>query len=144
MSEALGQDALELLIDYLEVKRASSILNRNSRGEGWSGKFPAKKKSGERFTVISTSTPFIDDDGQLTGIVIVSNDYRPFQESDATSHHVQSSAKGSSSAQSSTGPMSKGILDSQHPLQVAIASKLSNLVLLSALCFQRIVALVVI
>ncbi|XP_073101059.1 uncharacterized protein [Elaeis guineensis] len=128
VSEAIGQDAIELLVDARDFNIASDIIQRITRGESWRGKFPVKNKFGERFLAIATNTPFYDDDGSLVGIICVSTDSRCFQEMAS----FPSCTKPQSSVCSApTWPRisltSKGNSDSQQPLQVAIASKITNL-----------------
>ncbi|XP_068662413.1 uncharacterized protein [Aristolochia californica] len=126
-SEVLGQDAMELLIDACDIEMVSNIINRVMMGESWTGQYPVKNKSGERFLAIATNTPFKDDSGNLIGIICVSNDSRPFQETHlppSTRKFSESEVGFNRSRSSSIGKMG---MDSQQPLQVAIASKLSNL-----------------
>ncbi|XP_020682291.1 probable serine/threonine-protein kinase DDB_G0282963 isoform X2 [Dendrobium catenatum] len=131
-SEALGKDAIELLVESNDICIASSIIHRITMGESWTGKFPVKNKMGERFLAIITNTPFYDDDGSLVGIICVSSDSRCFQEG-TYSGFSKPMAAGSNNPPSHNpnNPkksfMSKGGSDSQQPFQVAIASKISNL-----------------
>ncbi|KAL0916294.1 hypothetical protein M5K25_013792 [Dendrobium thyrsiflorum] len=131
-SEALGKDAIELLVDSNDICIASSIIHRITMGESWAGKFPVKNKMGERFLAIITNTPFYDDDGSLVGIICVSSDSRSFQEG-TYSGFSKPMAAGSKNPPSnnpnnpSKSFTSKGGSDSQQPFQVAIASKISNL-----------------
>lgn len=127
--EALGQDAIELLVDSRDFQVARNITDRVMMGERWTGQFPVKTKNGERFLAVATNTPFYDDDGTLVGIICVSSDSRPFQE---TKVAMLGGAKNSEADPSFNRPKNtvtaKLGLDSQQPLQAAIASKLSNLV----------------
>ncbi|RWW63733.1 hypothetical protein BHE74_00029078 [Ensete ventricosum] len=75
-SEALGRDAIELLVDVCDFSIASNMVHRTTMGESWTGKFPVKNKSGERFLAVATNTPFYDDDDSLVGIICVSSDSR--------------------------------------------------------------------
>ncbi|XP_020101768.1 dual specificity protein kinase shkB isoform X2 [Ananas comosus] len=111
-SEAFGQDAINLLVDPRDFHMARNIIDHITMGENWTGKFPVKNKSGERFLAISTYTPFYDDDGTLVGIICVSSDARSLQEMDAPSNYTKPQIRGGSDYQ---------------PLQVAIASKITNL-----------------
>ncbi|KZV47715.1 map3k delta-1 protein kinase [Dorcoceras hygrometricum] len=126
-SEALEQDAIELLSDPTDFSVASNIVHRVMMGENWTGKFPVRTKRGDRFLVVATNTPFYDDDGTLIGIICVSSDSKPFQETNATTsgqRHLDmdsSFGKPRSIASAALG------LDPQQSLQVAIASKISNL-----------------
>lgn len=98
-------------------------------GESWTGKFPVKNKSGERFVAIATNTPFYDEDGSLVGIICVSNDSQSFQEVATSSSCTKPMLAGCNGpSRPRTSLTSRGSSDCQQPLQVAIASKISNLV----------------
>ncbi|KAK7264714.1 hypothetical protein RJT34_32324 [Clitoria ternatea] len=128
--EALGQDGIELLVDPGDWDLANNTVNRVMMGESWTGQFPVKNKMGERFLAVATNTPFYDDDGSLVGLICVSGDSRPFLE---TRVPVSSGVRNAESDSDSGGTRPRsGItnklgLDAQQPLQVALASKISNL-----------------
>ncbi|CAI0466968.1 unnamed protein product [Linum tenue] len=130
-AEALGQDNIDLLVDPRDGKIAQTIIDRNGLGESWTGQFPVKNKRGDRFTIAATNTPFYDDNGDLIGIICVSSDSRPFKEAFVDLSGQKSLEADSSSSRvfgrSSSSVSAKLGLDSQQPLQAAIASKISNL-----------------
>ncbi|KAF8392719.1 hypothetical protein HHK36_023068 [Tetracentron sinense] len=126
-SEAHGQDALELLTDARDISVATSIIHRVTMGESWTGQFPAKTKLGERFIAVMTNTPFYDEDGTLIGIICVSSDSQPFQEMRVALSDTEPSAADSSFSQPRNSSTTLPGVDPQQPLQVAIASKISNL-----------------
>lgn len=109
---------------------ANSIVHRVTMGESWTGQIPVKNQMGESFIAVATNTPFYDDDKNLVGIICVSSDLRPFQEARVASlsslRHSEGDSSFSSRAKSTM--TTKLGLDSQQPLQAAIASKISNLV----------------
>ncbi|KAL2488432.1 PAS domain-containing protein tyrosine kinase family protein [Forsythia ovata] len=125
-AEALGQDAIELLIDTRDFAVASDIVHRVAMGEGWTGQFPVKTKRGDRFLAVVTNTPFYNDDGTLVGIICVSSDSRPFQEAKEAMSRAKSLETDSSFSRQRSIASAKLCLDPQQPLQVAIASKISN------------------
>ncbi|CAI9776196.1 unnamed protein product [Fraxinus pennsylvanica] len=125
-AEALGQDAIKLLIDNRDFAEASDIMHRVAMGEGWTGQFPVKTKRGDRFLAVATNTPFYDDDGTLVGIICVSSDSRPFLEAKAAMSRAKNLETDSSCSRPRSIASSKLGLDPQQPLQVAIASKISN------------------
>lgn len=125
-AEALGQDAVELLIDPQNYAVANNIVHRVSMGESWTGQIPLKNKTGETILAVATNTPFYDDDGTLVGIICVSSDSRPFQEMTSVKHLEPDSSYGR--PRSGVSITNKLGLDPQQPLQSAIASKISNLV----------------
>ncbi|XP_010024797.2 LOW QUALITY PROTEIN: dual specificity protein kinase splA [Eucalyptus grandis] len=126
-AEALGQDAIELLIDSRDFGIANKIVNQAMVGERWMGQIPVKNKMGERFSAVATNTPFYDDDGALVGIICVSSDSQPFQEPRVEMPEVRHSEAESSLSRLRNTATNKLGLDAQQPLQVAIASKISNL-----------------
>ncbi|KAF5752130.1 serine/threonine-protein kinase pakF-like isoform X1 [Tripterygium wilfordii] len=125
--EALGQDAIDLLIDPQAFPVANNIVHRVSMGESWTGQFPVKNKRGERFMAVATNTPFYHDDGTLVGIICVSSDSRPFQEMGVAFVDGRNLENDSSFSRGRNLITSKLGLDPQQPLQVSIASKLANL-----------------
>ncbi|XP_042402003.1 RGS domain-containing serine/threonine-protein kinase A-like isoform X1 [Zingiber officinale] len=122
-SEALGQNATELLVDACDFNIARSIVKHVNMGENWKGKFPVKNKLGEHFLVIATYNPVYDDDGSLVGIICVSSDSQSFQ--DSTYASTFSNLEASDTARKSV--TNNGSLDPQQPLQITIASKITNL-----------------
>ncbi|KAF8394683.1 hypothetical protein HHK36_020900 [Tetracentron sinense] len=126
-SEALGEYAIELLTDARDLAVANDIIHRVTMGESWTGQFPVKNKLGERFLAIATNTPFYDDDGTLVGIICVSSDSRPFREMEVALSRTKSSESDTSFSRPRSSAATKLGLDPQQPLQVAIASKISNL-----------------
>ncbi|KAL2459334.1 PAS domain-containing protein tyrosine kinase family protein [Forsythia ovata] len=125
-AEALGQDAIELLIDTRDFAVASDIVHRVAMREGWTGQFPVKTKRGDRFLAVVTNTPFYNDDGTLVGIICVSSDSRSFQEAKEAMSRAKSLETDSSFSRQRSIASAKLGLDPQQPLQVAIASKISN------------------
>ncbi|KAI3868561.1 hypothetical protein MKW92_021088, partial [Papaver armeniacum] len=108
-SEALGQDIRTLIVDSRDYDEANQI-------------FAVKNKQGERFVVLATNTPFYDDNGSLVGIISVSGDTQPFREV-----VFPSSERKFPEVSTRSSPTSNIGVDSQQPLQVMIASKISNL-----------------
>lgn len=125
--EALGRDVIELLTDARDFDVAYGIVHRLKMGERWTGQFPTKTKMGERLLVLATNTPFYDDDGTLVGIVCVSSDSRPFQETRAALCGNRNSDPDSNFNRPRSTVIAKLGLDPQQPLQATIASKISSL-----------------
>ncbi|CAI0466966.1 unnamed protein product [Linum tenue] len=133
-AEVLGRNLIGILVDPRDSTIAQSIIDRVFQGESWTGQFPVKTKSGDRFTVVATDTPFYDDDGTLIGLICVSADSRPFYDAgvdfsgpvdrEAVSDFSNRGIRSSSSFTSLTAKLG---LDSQQPLQAAFKSKISNL-----------------
>lgn len=127
-AEAHGKTPLELLADYQDHVVGYDIMRRTLAGESWTGQFPIKTKKGERFTVVATNTPFYDNNQKLVGVICVSTDSRPFQELRTGLSAAQQSGANSSISRPRRIASARLGIDPQQPLQVAIASKISDLV----------------
>ncbi|KAE9601497.1 hypothetical protein Lal_00040533 [Lupinus albus] len=126
--EALGQDGIELIVDPSDFALANDVVNHVIMGESWTGQFPVKNKMGEKFLVAATNTPFYDDDdGSLVGLICVSSDSRPFLEMRVPFSGVRNAGPNAGSNRPRSSISNKLGLDTQQPLQVALASKISNL-----------------
>ncbi|CAD6267476.1 unnamed protein product [Miscanthus lutarioriparius] len=135
-SEALGQEALMLLVDSRDHNSVNGIFRRISMGESWTGKFPVKNRQGDRFSALATNTPFYDEDGSLVGIICVSSDSRPLEQifcKPPTSARPQSESSRTSCDGSCSNTsrrinlLNKSPFDPQLPLQSTLASKITNL-----------------
>ncbi|CAA7017079.1 unnamed protein product [Microthlaspi erraticum] len=138
-AEALGENPINVIADDRDAAFAMNIARRCVRGESWTGEFPVKSKSGERFAAVTTCSPFYDDDGTLIGIICITSNTAPYlnpRESLAklkSQEGQTSSISGRNSFASKLGLDSKGAvisklgLDSDQPIQLAIASKLSDM-----------------
>ncbi|XP_066383164.1 uncharacterized protein, partial [Miscanthus floridulus] len=135
-SEALGQDALMLLVDSRDHNAVNDIFQRISMGESWTGKFPVKNSQGDRFSALATNTPFYDEDGSLVGIICVSSDSRHLEQifcKPPTSARPQSESSRTSCDGSCSNTsrrinlLNKSPFDPQLPLQSTLASKITNL-----------------
>ncbi|KAL2341665.1 hypothetical protein Fmac_009605 [Flemingia macrophylla] len=125
--EVLGRDGIEMLVDHGDFALANDVFNRVKMGESWRGQFPVKNKKGDRFYAVATNTPFYDDDGSLVGVICVSCDSRPFIEAGVPFSGGRSAELDSGSNGVRSSINDKLGLDSQPPLQVSLASKISNL-----------------
>ncbi|OIS96438.1 hypothetical protein A4A49_36466 [Nicotiana attenuata] len=125
--EALGQDTIELLADAQYYGDAAYIIDLAVKmGESWTGQFPVKNKQGDRFVIIVTTSPFYDDEGTFVGVITVASNARDFQETGFASMEVKL-LEPDARFRARTLASSKLGLDPQQPLQVTIASKISNL-----------------
>ncbi|XP_022893952.1 serine/threonine-protein kinase CTR1-like [Olea europaea var. sylvestris] len=75
--EVIGQRVTEILIDEEYLASAHKILERLQNGQCWSGQFPFKKKSGQRFMAMVTKSPLYEE-GEVVGIISVSSDAAVF------------------------------------------------------------------
>ncbi|XP_019257477.1 PREDICTED: uncharacterized protein LOC109235722 isoform X1 [Nicotiana attenuata] len=125
--EALGQDTIELLADAQHYGDAAYIIDLAVKmGESWTGQFPVKNKQGDGFLIIVTTSPFYDDEGTFVGVISVASNARDFQETGFASMEVRQ-LEPDARFRARTLASSKLGLDPQQPLQVTIASKISNL-----------------
>ncbi|KAJ4875802.1 PAS domain-containing protein tyrosine kinase family protein [Raphanus sativus] len=137
-SEALGNDPIDILVDDQDAAVAQNITRRCGCRESWTGEFPVKNKAGDRFSVVTTMSPFYNNDGSLIGI-ICDNDAALFQdprasqvktrgkEGETSFSRVTNSVASKLGLDSKEAVVSKLGLDSQQPIQVAIKSKISDL-----------------
>jgi PAS domain S-box-containing protein len=84
-AEAVGQDITRLIIHPDDIPALNTIIGNIFTGKCWRGKFPVKKKSGERFFVVADATPLYDDDGSLMGLICLADDTRTLNELIGTS-----------------------------------------------------------
>ncbi|EMS45419.1 hypothetical protein TRIUR3_08829 [Triticum urartu] len=130
-SEAIGQDAIELIVHPTDFDAAKVVIQNIFMGKCFRGKFPVKNKSGERFFIVVHNTPLYDDDGSLIGLICVSLDVRTLQEifsPSTTEKSCQSSSKPHfhDNNRPKSGSQNKGSSDSQQPLQSASTSKITT------------------
>ncbi|GMI70255.1 hypothetical protein like AT5G49470 [Hibiscus trionum] len=134
-AEALGQDAIELLVDHRDFAVAHKIVHHVMTGETWTGQFPFKNKMGESFSANVIMTPFYDgdngvvvvddDDSSIVGIICVSNGSRPLP---TVTMSANMRLEGDSTFSRSKNTVSAKLgLDTQQPFQAAISSKITNL-----------------
>lgn len=71
--EAVGQRVADLLLDEESRPHLEKAMERLSKGESWSGRFPFRRRSGEMFTALVTQSPLVED-GEYIGIITVSSD----------------------------------------------------------------------
>ncbi|KAF8094654.1 hypothetical protein N665_0358s0035 [Sinapis alba] len=138
-SEALGENPINVIADDRDAAFAMNIARRCVRGESWTGEFPVKSKSGERFSAVTTCSPFYDDDGTLIGIICITSNTAPYlnprislaklkaEEGETSFIPARNSFASKLGLDSKEAVISKLGLDSDQPIQSAIASKISNL-----------------
>lgn len=142
-AEALGENPINVIADDRDAAFAMNIARRCVRGESWTGEFPVKSKSGERFSAVTTCSPFYDDDGTLIGIICITSNTAPYLnprislaklkageegEGETSFAPARNSFASKLGLDSKEAVISKLGLDSEQPIQSAIASKISNLV----------------
>lgn len=115
-------------MDPQDYAIAHNIIDRVIMGESWTGQFPLLNKSGEKVQVCATNTPFYDDNSSVIGVICVSSDSQPFKDMSAVFWSPKKLEADSSFSRPRNIASAKLGLDPQQPLQVAIASKISNLV----------------
>ncbi|CAH8259606.1 unnamed protein product [Arabidopsis lyrata] len=139
-AEALGENPINVIADDRDAAFAMNIARRCVRGESWTGEFPVKSKSGDRFSAVTTCSPFYDDDGALMGIICITSNTAPYlnprislaklkaqEEGETSSIPARNSFASKLGLDSRGAIISKFGLDSDQPIQVAIASKISDL-----------------
>ncbi|CAN7117093.1 unnamed protein product [Brassica rapa subsp. narinosa] len=136
--EAVGQNPINVMVDDQDAAFAMNIAQRCFNGESWTGEFPVRSKSGHRFSAVTTCSPFYDDAGSLVGIISLTSKSAPYLHPTISlaklkAKQGEKSSSPVSSFVSKRGLDSKGAvlsklgLDSHQPIQVAIASKITDL-----------------
>jgi diguanylate cyclase (GGDEF)-like protein/PAS domain S-box-containing protein len=72
--EVLGRDILDVTPVQSAIPRGREVRDLLGRGEIWSGELNVRNRDGRVFPVWTTSTPLVDDQGRLTGVIGVSRD----------------------------------------------------------------------
>ncbi|ESQ49378.1 hypothetical protein EUTSA_v10020121mg [Eutrema salsugineum] len=139
-AEALGENPINIISDDRNAVFAMHVAQRCVSGESWTGEFPVKKKSGERFSAVTTCSPFYDDDAALIGIICITTNTASFlnprtslaklkaqEEGDMSTIPARNSFASKLGLHSRGAVISKLGLDSDQPIQVALASKISDL-----------------
>ncbi|CAD6255414.1 unnamed protein product [Miscanthus lutarioriparius] len=131
-SEAVGQDAVELLVHPNDAEAANNIIGNIFMGKCWRGKFPVKKKSGERFFIVANNTPLYDDDGSLVGLICLSVDTKTLEDIMGPSTSMRSyTHPARPQFQVNNRPkcnlLNKSSFESEQPVQSSIASKITTL-----------------
>ncbi|KAJ1255494.1 hypothetical protein BS78_05G243100 [Paspalum vaginatum] len=132
-SEAVGHDAVELLVHPDDADAANNIIGNIFMGKCWRGKFPVKKKSGERFFIVANNTPLYDDDGSLVGLICLSIDTRILEDIIGPSTSMKSYTYPAKPCFQVNNRPKCSVLnrcsssESQQPLQSSIASKITTL-----------------
>ncbi|XP_020888621.1 probable tyrosine-protein kinase DDB_G0283397 isoform X2 [Arabidopsis lyrata subsp. lyrata] len=123
-AEVVGKNPVHVIVDDQNASFALNVARRCVNGESWTGEFPVKTKSGVIFSAVTTCSPFYDDHGTILGIISITSDIAPYLNPRLSLPKL----KPQEHARNSKGAVSSKLgLDSDHPIQVAIASKISNL-----------------
>lgn len=72
--EALGRQIVELTPAEQTREQAQEIMAQLAQGKPWSGEFTVRRKDGSEFPAFVFDTPIVDEGGNLTGVIGVSND----------------------------------------------------------------------
>jgi hypothetical protein len=132
-SEAVGHDAVELIVHPDDIDAANNIISNIFMGKCWRGKFPVKKKSGERFFIVANNTPLYDDDGSLVGLICLSVDTRTLEDVLGPSTSVKSHSHAAKphfevNNRPKCSLLNRSSSGSQQPLQSSITSKITTMV----------------
>ncbi|KAL0799471.1 hypothetical protein Bca101_054646 [Brassica carinata] len=136
--EAVGQNPINVMVDDQDAAFAMNIAQRCFRGESWTGEFPVRNKSGQRFSAVTTCSPFYDDAGSLIGIISLTSKSAPYlhprislaklkAKQGETNSTLVSSFVSKLGLDSTGAVLSRPGLDSHQPIQAVIASKISDL-----------------
>ncbi|KAJ4898424.1 PAS domain-containing protein tyrosine kinase family protein [Raphanus sativus] len=129
------------MVDDRDAASAMNIAQRCFNGETWTGEFPVRNKSGQRFSAVTTCSPFYDDAGSLVGIISLTSKSAPYlhpiislaklkakKQGETNSSPVSSFVSKLGLESSKGAVLSKPGPDSHQPVQAVIASKISDMV----------------
>ena len=72
--EVIGKDIIDVTHSQMSKDQAADIMEKLRKGESWSDEFTVQRRDGSTFPALVTDSPFLDDDGQLVGIIGISID----------------------------------------------------------------------
>lgn len=72
--EALGKPILNVTPTPNSQQKAKEIMDALMQGKSWSGEFLVKHRNGTEFFAQVTDTPILDEDGNLIGVIGISQD----------------------------------------------------------------------
>jgi PAS domain S-box-containing protein len=72
--EALGRNILDVTVPQFSQAQAKEILTRLTKGESWSGEFPAQHRDGTIFPAQVNNSVIYNAEGELVGIIGISSD----------------------------------------------------------------------
>ncbi len=67
--EVLGRTVDQITPADVSRSQAEEIMARLQEGRSWSGEFLVKDKTGREFPVMVTDSPFLDEDGEVVGMI---------------------------------------------------------------------------
>lgn len=68
-SEVIGRTVDEITSSDVSPSQAEEIMERLKRGESWSGELVVEDQLGREFPVMVTDSPFLDESGEIVGII---------------------------------------------------------------------------
>lgn len=74
VEEALGRNAMDLLVNETTWVQAAEIMAALRNGQSWKGEFLSRCRDGRLIPTIVTDSPIYDEEGTLIGIIGVSTD----------------------------------------------------------------------
>ena len=70
--EAIGRAITELIVPKPEQGNATKIMQQLRQGKSWTGKFRLRRRDGSEFVTTVTDQPIRDSEGNLIGIIGIS------------------------------------------------------------------------
>ncbi|MDC0832883.1 PAS domain S-box protein [Geitlerinema sp. CS-897] len=72
--EAIGGNVLDILSTPTSRDRGRELMGQLSRGKSWSGEFQVERRDGTTFPALVTTSPIVNENDRLVGVVGVSID----------------------------------------------------------------------
>lgn len=72
--EVLGRTVAEIARSDVSPSQAEAIMEQLKKGESWSGELMVEDRHGREFPVMVTDSPFLDENGEIVGLISTSSD----------------------------------------------------------------------
>ena len=71
--EAIGRDITDLVVPPNGQPNADRIMKQLRKGKSWTGQFTVRRRDGSEFVITVRNEPMQDNDGNLVGIIGISD-----------------------------------------------------------------------
>ena len=86
--EVLGRTVDEITPAKVSRSEAEQIMDQLRRGESWSGEFLVQDKAGREFPVMVTDSPFLDEHGDIVGMIGTSSEITERKRAEAAQRYL--------------------------------------------------------
>ncbi len=87
--EVMAGNIIELFPELSGMEKTATVMLQLAEGKPWNGEFEARKKDGTVFPAFVSTSPFRDQEGNITGIISVSYDITTQKEAAAAMRNME-------------------------------------------------------